>query len=479
MIARRLAQTGGGASSEALDAHIANTANPHGVTKTQVGLDQVDNTSDANKPISTATQTALNAKANINSPTFTGTVGGITKSMVGLGNVDNTSDASKPISTATQTAINATNRNMQKLRRRVCSTRGFFPTVAPSDLTVQTRTFTYDFQMTDAASELQIVWLNHSAGRQVTIKASAVIGGVIYPLFFNGSRVGTLAPGGRLISDPLSNRVAKGAVINIRTYADAGTGNVIRPNGTQETWGYGGTWTGGSTGIADYTDSASPPALETQSYNGIVPLMVVGLCNTNCLLIVGDSISAGGYISNLFSWQRENFGSSSGSVFNQVHVGRNANTALIAAGGEAAKNWNTYWIKRNTATFCDVAIVAYGANESNDSVATIQASLQAVWNDLHAMGIRVWACTITPSTTSTDSWATVGNQTDIRPNINTVNDWIRTLPAPLVGVIDVSDAVSSARNSGRWKAGFTSDGLHPNLTGQVPLQTIIPAGLLD
>ena len=38
-------------------------------------------------------------------PTFTGTVSGITKAMVGLGNVDNTSDMDKPISTATQTAL--------------------------------------------------------------------------------------------------------------------------------------------------------------------------------------------------------------------------------------------------------------------------------------------------------------------------------------------------------------------------------------
>lgn len=39
------------------------------------------------------------------SPTFTGTVSGITASMVGLGNVNNTSDANKPVSTATQTAL--------------------------------------------------------------------------------------------------------------------------------------------------------------------------------------------------------------------------------------------------------------------------------------------------------------------------------------------------------------------------------------
>ena len=50
---------------------------------------------------------ALNLKANIESPTFTGTVGGITKAMVGLSNVDNTTDLLKPISTATQTALNS------------------------------------------------------------------------------------------------------------------------------------------------------------------------------------------------------------------------------------------------------------------------------------------------------------------------------------------------------------------------------------
>lgn len=43
------------------------------VTKADVGLGNVDNTSDANKPVSTAQQTALNQKANIASPTFTGT----------------------------------------------------------------------------------------------------------------------------------------------------------------------------------------------------------------------------------------------------------------------------------------------------------------------------------------------------------------------------------------------------------------------
>ena len=117
--------------------------------RANLGLGNVDNTADVDKPISTATQAALDLKANavdvnsalalkatvaaleahmaitadtsmlatkaaltdlndyapINSPTFTGTVSGITKSMVGLGAVDNTSDESKPISSATQAAL--------------------------------------------------------------------------------------------------------------------------------------------------------------------------------------------------------------------------------------------------------------------------------------------------------------------------------------------------------------------------------------
>lgn len=46
----------------AFGAHVANTSNPHSVTKAQVGLGNVDNTSDADKPISTATATALAGK---------------------------------------------------------------------------------------------------------------------------------------------------------------------------------------------------------------------------------------------------------------------------------------------------------------------------------------------------------------------------------------------------------------------------------
>jgi len=126
--------------------HSQTTGNPHGTNKNDVGLGNVDNTTDLNKPISTATQTELNLITNINwlgdyNNGYTYTVGdgvmfngasfrmynsigaaGYTPSAypgnwkqiteyvsandIGLGNVDNTSDLNKPISTATQTALN-------------------------------------------------------------------------------------------------------------------------------------------------------------------------------------------------------------------------------------------------------------------------------------------------------------------------------------------------------------------------------------
>lgn len=42
--------------------HLSNTSNPHNVTKTQVGLSNVDNTSDSNKPISTLQASAIGLK---------------------------------------------------------------------------------------------------------------------------------------------------------------------------------------------------------------------------------------------------------------------------------------------------------------------------------------------------------------------------------------------------------------------------------
>lgn len=120
-------------NADGITAHKADKNNPHGVTaaqagavptsrkvnghalsndvtvtKSDVGLENADNTADEDKPVSTAVQTALNGKVpttrKVNGHALSADVA-VTKSDVGLGNVDNTSDANKPVSTATQAEI--------------------------------------------------------------------------------------------------------------------------------------------------------------------------------------------------------------------------------------------------------------------------------------------------------------------------------------------------------------------------------------
>lgn len=83
-----------------IDTHEANTSNPHSVTKAQVGLSNVDNTSDANKPVSTAQATAIGVvQSDVDAhEADTGNPHGTTKAQVGLSLVDNTADLSKPVS---------------------------------------------------------------------------------------------------------------------------------------------------------------------------------------------------------------------------------------------------------------------------------------------------------------------------------------------------------------------------------------------
>jgi hypothetical protein len=105
-----------------IDTHIASTSNPHSVTKTQVGLGNVpdvDATDPANisqsasyRFVTDTEKSTWNSKEPAISSGTTSqywrgdkTFQTLDKTAVGLGNVDNTSDLNKPISTATQTAL--------------------------------------------------------------------------------------------------------------------------------------------------------------------------------------------------------------------------------------------------------------------------------------------------------------------------------------------------------------------------------------
>lgn len=107
-------------SVTALNSHIESKSNPHGVTKAQLGLGSVDNTSDKNKPVSDAVKAELDKKANHAAVQTAINVLGetmnahndsknnphsVTKAQIGLSNVDNTADKDKPVSDAVKTEL--------------------------------------------------------------------------------------------------------------------------------------------------------------------------------------------------------------------------------------------------------------------------------------------------------------------------------------------------------------------------------------
>ena len=119
--------------------------------------------------------------------------------------------------------------------------------------------------------------------------------------------------------------------------------------------------------------------------------------------------------------------------------------------GDVAFNWVTQnganlrlqAIKQSN---CSSVVVGLGLTDINSmSTTQIENSLTALANELLAVGSvkAVFLATLPPVTTSTDSWATVSNQTVSGGNAVriAVNDWERTIPAPYSGVIDIASAI--------------------------------------
>lgn len=109
--------------------HEARRDNPHEVTKAQVGLGNVDNTADMDKPVSIPQKTYIDAADQALDDKIVTHIEDltnphkVTKVQVGLGNVDNTSDINKPVSTAQKAYIDEGD---AKLQAQISALEGVF-----------------------------------------------------------------------------------------------------------------------------------------------------------------------------------------------------------------------------------------------------------------------------------------------------------------------------------------------------------------
>jgi lysophospholipase L1-like esterase len=305
----------------------------------------------------------------------------------------------------------------------------------------------------------------------ITLRASIEYpAGVFTPVYFgvNGRDV-VVQPAAFAVSDPIGVHIPADDLFWVRTYLTVSTGGAW-PRGFAVVATDGSRGNGFESGSSDtITDKTTTGTIDGQFAFGYGVFVVdSGPVDGASVAIFGDSIGSGQADSGV------------DGIYNSGFLVRALDAAALPwlrmtlpgenAGATLSKR--LAW-----ASACTHAIVQYGTNDyPGGSLSTIQTNLARLWTVLATQGIKVYQTTITPRSTSTDSWATVENQTPTANSDSTknqLNDWIRTTPAPLTGYFEVADTVESARNSGVWKAGFSDDGIHPNQTGHSTATTAI------
>jgi lysophospholipase L1-like esterase len=265
--------------------------------------------------------------------------------------------------------------------------------------------------------------------------------------------------------------------VPVRAWCNVTTGQPY-PNtvGTGQGPGFSVTGDGFSPG-ADITDGTA--AVGVAVTTGFVPHGLVGVPITPKLSIagIGDSITMG----------------TGDSANNGGYLARAANAAYpllrLAIGGNSAQGvalGHSYsWPLLD---YCTHAVVMLGTNDLNTSngprtLAQFKGDLVTIYTALRNRGLKVYACTVLPRTTSSAN--TTVASTAFNPGASSVrgqaNAWIRAGADGLInGFFETADAVESARDSGFWAStGLTSDGAHPSTTGHAAIAAAINLATLS
>ncbi len=508
------------------DVVTANNLAPNSVTNAAIASDAVNATNIADGSITetlldAAVQTKLNTTAPVTSvASKTGAVT-LDKSDVGLGNVDNTSDANKPVSTAQQTALNLKlnsadldSQTATNITNVSSDTHAALTAAIGSSMTTTTADVTYGhvlrhvsgrglisdtrsdgvvtsatsrvrFPLPEAVTAVRLVWSNFyvpsgsgetTNAYTLTIKASVedttLIGGrtagtTLIPVFFNGKRTTTLEAGGILISDPVYINTPNAWALFVRTYVSVASGErwpTPYPTSTTASVQLDGSGVNeGVTTGSDLTDSGS---LSGSSAFAFGPTGIVADARTDAqthaVLLAGDSITKRNGVINAV-----------GSYQEQATMNAGLPTMRIACGGESfsfIKSQANFWRRMQLARFSRHVISGYGINDvrNGSSLATLQADAIAVWTMFARLGLQVHQTTLLPNPgASTDGYLTASGQSIVNSSWEAVrtgfNSWLRSGQAAtdsggiLKSVIDgaalceVNAAGTLTLNGGFWK----------------------------
>lgn len=327
--------------------------------------------------------------------------------------------------------------------------RLIFPNQGGSDGASLDKTFRSSHLLCENTEYIRIVWVNFETGTTnkptTSFTLNAAIdylpaGGAInsvapVALTFGGKNTITVDRGGIAISDPLIGPFAKGDRLLVRSH-------VVLPTG--------GRWPCGPVLNRGYEGAVDGDATLTANHLISFPFTVVPAFT--CCMIAGPTSDLTPTVAGIGDSIMDGAGDSTGyqnDGFFMRAVGSSMGYLRISAPGERASNvagFRGFAVRGLIAMNCRNVVCEYGTNDlGNSTLAQLKANLLAIWNLYSRPGVRVFQTTIIPKTTSTDSWATIANQT---PTANEqdrkdLNVWLRA-GAPLLNGVPVDAGTAGA-----------------------------------
>jgi len=197
------------------------------------------------------------------------------------------------------------------------------------------------------------------------------------------------------------------------------------------------------------------------------------------VVVIGDSISMG-LNDNINGDSAGGARNGGDSKFNRGYIRRAIHGIkgypVLCLGRQAAKidgNYGANFAKRKViaAKASSVILSQSGQNNIADGEATIESKLGSAWSDYATLSLPIWQAGLCPGSTSTDSWATLANQTigsiTLRDNLTTYYQGL--VGSTLSGVLTPMDSLSPTPPSadhGKWSlvssSAATIDGIHPS-----------------
>lgn len=325
--------------------------------------------------------------------------------------------------------------------------------------------------MRTAVNAIQIQtpnWYNYTelstGGTQSITQAVEYPAGIMTRVLFGGAVTGTIPLSSALLSDVVPVNIPAGADFWVRTWI-SGSGIVFN---SQNDAANGDAINYGVSGIADQTMGGTITNLGSFI---LTPSAIIGLTKQPSVYFVGDSRVAG--TGDSFSGATSDLGElarSIGPQFAYINGG--------ISGNSIQEFVSVHALQVALSAYCSHVIIELGINDATNSRTANQIEADLNTAQGYFTTQPVYQTSKPPVTTSTDSFATLVNQTtDAGNGVRvTVNDWVRTNPAGYAGYFEIANVVESSQDSGLWAVNgtanwYTADGTHESHTAYLAIQS--------